>query len=131
MLNFIIASVNNLNIEEINICDPENTTLKVFQVIGYILFILKILVPIIIIILGIIEFGKAALSGDEKANTTSFKTLMMKIVAGIMIFFIPTVLDFALSMVQGTKDVALKYEGCTTCMLDPFSEDCKPKNLTD
>mgnify|MGYP006995778345 CR=1 FL=1 len=91
MLNFIIASVNNLNIEEINICDPENTTLKAFQVIGYILFILKILVPIIIIILGIIEFGKAALSGDEKANTTSFKTLMMKIVAGIMIFFIPTV----------------------------------------
>lgn len=100
MLNFIIASVNNLNIEEINICDPENTTLKAFQVIGYILFILKILVPIIIIILGIIEFGKAALSGDEKANTTSFKTLMMKIITGIMIFFIPTVLDFALSMVQ-------------------------------
>lgn len=131
MLNFIIASVNNLNIEEINICDPENTTLKAFQVIGYILFILKILVPIIIIILGIIEFGKAALSGDEKANTTSFKTLMMKIITGIMIFFIPTVLDFALSMVQGTKDVALKYEGCTTCMLDSFSEDCKPKNLTD
>ena len=131
MLNFIIASVNNLNIEEINICDPENTTLKVFQVIGYILFILKILVPIIIIILGIIEFGKAALSGDEKANTTSFKTLMMKIIAGIMIFFIPTVLDFALSMVQGTKDAALKYEGCTTCMLDPISEDSKPKNITD
>ena len=131
MLNFIIASVNNLNIEEINICDPENTTLKAFQVIGYILIILKILVPIIIIILGIIEFGKAALSGDEKANTTSFKTLMMKIITGIMIFFIPTVLDFALSMVQGTKDVALKYEGCTTCMIDPFSEDCKPKNLTD
>ncbi len=105
--------------------------MKAFQVIGYILFILKILVPIIIIILGIIEFGKAALSGDEKANTTSFKTLMMKIITGIMIFFIPTVLDFALSMVQGTKDTASKYEGCTTCMLDPFSEDCKPKNLTD
>lgn len=131
MLNFIIASVNNLNIEEINICDPENTTLKAFQVIGYILFILKILVPIIIIILGIIEFGKAALSGDEKSNTTSFKTLMMKIITGIIIFFIPTVLDFALSMVQGTKDTASKHEGCTTCMLDPFSEDCKTKNLTD
>lgn len=131
MLNFIIASVNNLNIEEINICDPENTTLKVFQVIGYILIILKILVPIIIIILGIIEFGKAALSGDEKANTTSFKTLMMKIITGIMIFFIPTVLDFALSIVQGTKDSMSKYEGCTKCMLEPFSEDCKPKNLMD
>ena len=106
-------------------------TATVWQMVGKFLFILKILVPIIIIILGIIEFGKAALSGDEKANTTSFKTLMMKIITGIMIFFIPTVLDFALSMVQGTKDVALKYEGCTTCMLDPFSEDCKPKNLTD
>lgn len=131
MLNFIMASVNNLNIEEINICSSENTTLKVFQVIGYILFILKILVPIIIIVLGVIEFGKAALSGDEKANTTSFKTLMMRIITGVTIFFIPTILDFALSLVQGTKDAASKYDGCTTCMLDPFSEDCKPKNLTD
>ena len=131
MLNFVLASVNNLNIEEINICSSENTTLKVFQVIGYILFILKILVPIIIIVLGVIEFGKAALSGDEKANTTSFKTLMMRIITGLTIFFIPTILDFALSLVQGTKDAASKYEGCTTCMLDPFSEDCKPKNLTD
>ncbi len=131
MLNFVLASVNNLNIEEINICSSENTTLKVFQVIGYILFILKILVPIIIIVLGVIEFGKAALSGDEKANTTSFKTLMMRIITGVTIFFIPTILDFALSLVQGTKDAASKYDGCTTCMLDPFSEDCKPKNLTD
>lgn len=131
MLNFVLASVNNLNIEEINICSSENTTLKVFQVIGYILFILKILVPIIIIVLGVIEFSKAALSGDEKANTTSFKTLMMRIITGVTIFFIPTILDFALSLVQGTKDAASKYDGCTTCMLDPFSEDCKPKNLTD
>lgn len=131
MLNFVLGSVNNLNIEEINICSSENTTLKVFQVIGYILFILKILVPIIIIVLGVIEFGKAALSGDEKANTTSFKTLMMRIITGVTIFFIPTILDFALSLVQGTKDAASKYDGCTTCMLDPFSEDCKPKNLTD
>ena len=131
MLNFVLASVNNLNIEEINICSSENTTLKVFQVIGYILFILKILVPIIIIVLGVIEFGKAALSGDEKANTTSFKTLMMRIITGVTIFFIPTILDFALSLVQGTKDAASKYDGCTTCMFDPFSEDCKPKNLTD
>lgn len=131
MLNCVLASVNNLNIEEINICSSENTTLKVFQVIGYILFILKILVPIIIIVLGVIEFGKAALSGDEKANTTSFKTLMMRIITGVTIFFIPTILDFALSLVQGTKDAASKYDGCTTCMLDPFSEDCKPKNLTD
>ena len=131
MLKFVMASVNNLNVDEINICSSENNALKAFQIIGYILFVIKILIPIIIIVLGMIDFGKAALSGDEKANTTSFKTLMMRIITGVMIFFIPTVLDFALSMVQGTKDTASKYEGCTTCMLDPFSEDCKPKNLTD
>ena len=131
MLKFVMASVNNLNVDEINICSSENNALKAFQIIGYILFVIKILIPIIIIVLGMIDFGKAALSGDEKANTTSFKTLMMRIITGVMIFFIPTVLDFALSIVQGTKDSMSKYEGCTTCMLDPFSEDCKPKNLTD
>jgi len=131
MLKFVMASVDNLNVEEINICSSENNALKAFQIIGYILFVIKILIPIIIIVLGVIDFGKAALSGDEKANTTSFKTLMMRIITGVMIFFIPTVLDFTLSLVQGTKDSMSKYEGCTKCMLDPFSEDCKPKSLMD
>lgn len=76
MLNIMLASVNNLDVEKVNICS--GTTLKAFQVIGYIIYIIKILVPIIIIVLGMIDFGKAALSGDDKSNVISSKTLKKK-----------------------------------------------------
>lgn len=129
MLNIMLASVNNLDVEKVNICS--GTTLKAFQVIGYIIYIIKILVPIIIIVLGMIDFGKAALSGDDKANVTTITTLGRRLIIGVLIFFIPTIIDFFLGLVDGTKESASKYGTCTKCMLEPFSDTCKPQNLTD
>ena len=79
------------------------------------------------------EKTKKSCRSNNSSSNDFFKKVKIYIFSliGIIIFFIPTVLDFALSMVQGTKDAASKHEGCTTCMLDPFSEYCKPKNLTD
>jgi len=42
-------------------------TATVWQMVGKLIFILKILVPIIIIVLGTIDFGKAVISNDDKA----------------------------------------------------------------
>ena len=48
-----------------------------------------------------------------------------------LIFFIPTILDFFLGLVDGTKESVSKYGPCTKCMLEPFSDTCKPQNLND
>lgn len=42
-------------------------TATVWQMVGKFLFILKILIPILIIVLGMIDFGKSAISSDDKA----------------------------------------------------------------
>lgn len=96
-----------------------------------VIYIIKILVPIIIIVLGMIDFGKAALSGDDKANVTTITTLGRRLIIGVLIFFIPTILDFFLGLVDGTKESVSKYGPCTKCMLEPFSDTCKPQNLND
>ena len=121
MLNFIIASVNNLNIEEINICDPENTTLKVFQVIGYILFILKILIPILIIVLGMIDFGKSAISSDDKAMQKSAMSLVKRIIIGIAIFFVPLLVKIIFNMIgQFSSEMKKDYINCVNCLTSPY-----------
>ena len=121
MLNFIIASVNNLNIEEINICDPENTTLKAFQVIGYILFILKILIPILIIVLGMIDFGKSAISSDEKAMQKSAMSLVKRIIIGIAIFFVPLLVKIIFNMIgQFSSEMKKDYINCVNCLTSPY-----------
>ena len=62
-----IAFAQELEIVSVDVCSSDSGVLKVFQVIGYVIYIIKILVPIIIILLGMIEFGKATITKDEKA----------------------------------------------------------------
>lgn len=126
-----IAFADELEITPVDICSGNSGTLKVFQVVGYILYIIKILVPVIIIVLGSIEFGKAAISKDEKSIMVAANSLVNKFILGVLIFMIPTLLDAALSLVRGTKEATQDYETCTTCLLSPFSEDCDAKDLMD
>lgn len=126
-----IAFAEELQITPVDICSSNSGTLKVFQVVGYILYIIKILVPLIIIILGSIEFGKAAISKDEKSIMIAANSLINKFILGVLIFMIPTLLDAVLSLVSGTEDTKKNYETCTTCLLSPFSDECDAKDLMD
>ena len=60
-------------------------TATVWQMVGKFLFILKILIPILIIVLGMIDFGKSAISSDDKAMQKSAMSLVKRIIIGIAI----------------------------------------------
>ena len=137
-IDTIKSETNPLKIVNVNICSPvdeagnPNYSLLVFQVIGYIIMIIKILVPIILIVLGSIDLGKASLSGDDKALKEATVIFGKRVLIGLIIFFIPTVLDFFLGLVEGTTDVSSKYQGCTDCILNPNnSSKCSPKKFSD
>ena len=122
----------DLDITEVEVCGAGTTSLLVFQVIGYIILIIKILVPIILIVLGSIDLGKASLSGDDKAVKEAAISFAKRVLVGLIIFFVPTILDFFLGLVEGTTDVSSKYRGCTDCVLNPNnSSKCSPKKLND
>lgn len=124
------STTSNLDIKTVNMCSSNSTSLLVFQVIGYFILIIKILVPLIIIILGSIDLGKAAISSDEKLLNENFKKLVRRIITGVIIFFIPTILDFGLSLIEGVSDVMSKYKGCTSCILNPTNKNkCNPTGL--
>ena len=81
--------------------------------------------------MGSIEFGKAAISKDEKSIMVAANSLINKFILGVLIFMIPTLLDAVLSLVSGTEDTKKNYETCTTCLLSPFSDECDAKDLMD
>lgn len=126
-----IAFAEELQITPVDICSSNSGTLKVFQVVGYILYIIKILVPIILIVICSLDFGRAVISKDEKAILYAANYLVNRIIIGVLIFMIPTLLDAVLSLVSGTEDTKKNYETCTTCLLSPFSDECDAKDLMD
>ncbi len=106
-------------------------TVEIWQLVGVILLIFKIVIPIILIILGMVDLGKAVVSSDEKAIQKSAKSLGMRILAAVIIFFIPTLVSFVFSVISGFSDAKTDYEICKTCVTHPRSESClHPDNTT-
>lgn len=93
---------------------------SLLQFIGNIILIAKILIPIILIVIGSVEFGKAAISSDEKAMQSSGVRLLKKALIGVSIFFIPTIIRIAFYMVGSfSEEMRAEFENCVTCLTDP------------
>ena len=99
-------------------------TAKVWQIVGYAFLILKIVIPLILIILGIIDLGKAVISSDDKAIKKSTVTLIKRVIAGIAIFFIPTIIQVLYTYIAGyTSDMNDDFMICIDCITSP-NKDC-------
>lgn len=104
---------------EINLCADENT-LKVFQIGGYLLIIAKIIIPILLIVFGCVDMFKAIV-GDADALKKQIPILVKRIIAAIVIFLLPTIIDFAFTLIPDSDNSLDKYEACKTCLFDPES----------
>lgn len=90
------------------------------RIIGYIVLVAKWLVPIVIIILGIIDFAKAVISSDDKALNKATSSLAKRIVAGLIVFFIPTLLLALLNLLDISNGIENngRFDACTKCILN-------------
>lgn len=101
-----------------NICN-ESGIMNVMKIIGVLINILKIFVPLLIIVFGMIDFGKAVVSSDDNAIKKSASVLIRRFIAGVVIFFIPTLILSFLNIL-GYNDIAYgdSFYKCTSCMFD-------------
>lgn len=80
------------------------TLVKIFYYVGIIIKILKIIIPLAIIVFGSIDLAKAVLSGDDKALIDKAWTFAKRLIAGITIFFIPTIINVFLGYSNESYD---------------------------
>ena len=62
---------------------------SIFQIVGRFLAIIKIIIPVLLVVLGAIDILKAVISSDDKAIKNSVMTLLKRIAAGILVYFVP------------------------------------------
>lgn len=101
------------------------------QVVGYVLLIFKIVIPIIIVALGVMDLGKAVTSGKDEDIKKNTKSLGIRIAAGFLIFLAPNIIIWAFSLVSGFSDAknAVDFETCKDCLLNPIGS-CHIANTT-
>jgi len=100
---------------QIKFCDYGGVR-RTFKIIGIIINIAKVLVPMLIILTEIISITKVIISGKQEDLFENWKILVRKIIAGLVIFIIPTVIDFTIDNLVGYSDSG--FAQCSNCLLD-------------
>ena len=99
-----------------------STTAEVWQFIGRIVLILKIVIPIMHIVLGIIGLGKAVLADDDKEIKTQVNKLITKFIAAVVLFFLPSIVGACIRLVNGFSSVEADYMVCVNCVTNPQNQ---------
>ena len=102
-------SILNL-IPTLALCD-KSYMVQVFLVIKLFLKLACIIVPIIIIIVTIINLTKSVQTGKDEDLKEAFKVTVKRIIAGLVIFIIPGILNYAF-----TNFVKLDGDNMLTCI---------------
>lgn len=98
--------------------------------------LIKILVPVIIIIMGMIDLLKAVIASDEKKMAEATPKLIRKLISGVMIFLIFSIVQFVFKNLLSNN--GLFSEGMFNCINyfiaeEPYAIKCPERqdNVTD
>ena len=86
--------------------------------IGNIVLIVKIAIPIILIGLGIMDLFKAVTSAKDDEIKKSLRGFAMRCVAGVAIFFLPTIISVVFGMISSWADLKGEFNACQKCILN-------------
>lgn len=101
-------------------------THEILGLVGWALTIFKIVIPLIIIALGLLDLGKAAVSSKPEEIKKSAQSLMWRLVGGIVIFFIPTIIMLVFGFVArfGDSKAQVDFDICYKCITAPWDGAC-------
>ena len=89
--------------------------------------IIKIAVPILLVASGMISFFKVTFSSNVEEELKKAKSkLINSIIAAVVIFFVISIVNFAISLVKGTKN---EFMDCVNCFINP--DNCEVVDKTD
>ena len=85
--------------------------------ISLIVNIIKILVPVIIIIFGIIDLFKASTANDEKVMKEAQKKLISRIIYAVLVFFVVAIVQFVFKTLANAGDES-NATSCISCFIN-------------
>ena len=89
-------------------------------IIHKIINLIKILTPIVLIILGMIDYSKAVIAGNEDEMKKSSARFIKRVIAGVIVFLVIAIVQFAFNLL-GNNDTF----SCFSCFVS--GKDCNIK----
>lgn len=99
---------------------------EITNTIGAVYNILLIAVPIIVVLFGIIDFVKAAISGKEDEIKKNTSTFIKRVITGLLVFFVLAVVKLIINVIQTNNT-----NGVTDCLTTIFGNKTDSTNSKD
>ena len=100
------------NVTAYTLCDDLGPVLRI---VGIAIFIIKVVVPIMLIVVGMLDMAKAVTEKDENKIKDAQQKLIKKAIAAVLVFLVVTIVGVLMNLV-GAED----YKQCTGCLTDPW-----------
>lgn len=94
----------------------------ILRIVGIVIFGIKVIVPIVLIVMGMIDLAKAVAEKSEDKIKEAQNRLIKRAIAAVLVFLVATLVNIIFSVII-SKD--MDYKDCTTCLNKPFSSECK------
>ena len=99
-----------------------NVPYKIISFIGNIINTIKIIVPVLLIIMGIVDMAKAVVSNDDKKMKESTKTFIKRTIYAVLVFFVIAIVQFVFKTLE--KSMADKENDLLSCVSCIIGNDC-------
>ena len=117
------------DVSDLNFCNANGVKLAL-KIVGYAIYVVKIIIPIVLIVYGIIDVTKAVFDAKDglQKNLIQFAK---RCIAAVLIFIAPSVINGLFKLVIKDDDAGYDYENettkgsykmCFTCLFDPTNE---------
>ena len=114
-----------------SLCTSDVGVRQAARIVGYLVAVARWLVPGIIMVLGMVDFFKVVISSDDKELSKATGRLIKRMIAGVIVFLVPTIILAILDLIQITggieKENNQNFGACTKCIFAPFDEEKCPK----
>lgn len=83
--------------------------------------IIKVAIPILLVIFGMIDLGKAVMSNDEKEMKGAQTKLIKRILYAVLIFFIFAIVQWVFAIIDGDNSSG---SNCLNCFINGSKKAC-------
>lgn len=96
---------------------------NIWKFIGEVIYIIRIVIPVIIILLGTLDLGKAVIAGEDKKIKEAQKIFIQRIIYGVAIFFIFVIVEVIFGLL-GVETNEGDSKICWDCATKPHNKTC-------
>jgi len=105
------------------ICSNFDSTLATF--IHNVIVVIKIAVPIVLVLLGMLDLGKGVIANKEDEIKKGQHTFLKRLLAGVIVFFMITIVQLVISVID--KDSNGDFWSCANAIMNGKTSNWNPE----